>query len=506
MDSRPPAAGAVAAAEQARNEAADRRRRGEPSWETNVYELDGGHDVGSVATPSSAVVASAQGGQAVFASYLQALASSGDQGRPSSMLCYPSGTLVALTPDGERHPIDLSESGLKNVKVLRRRFHKELHRTEAMSVMQHFTPPHEAHDLAMFPGQPSGTYVCLPSPAWPDNQDDGATIRHAIAILVADASAPAPPIVDTAVIADQNKSSAKQAGGLAAGGAPLKLAPGDCVALHGLLTAAMNGKRGAVSATAAKSPGRVGVLIDGERKPRAIKVENLVKVLPECTLAELDASPWVTWLTPASVMASLPIDAVWRVGGPTPESRIDTSLDSHTTEWCSAARPPSLTNGSVGIVFTGLFRATGIRVEAVVTAPIANTFVAQFIASKALICRLCDGQAQFPYRTPTENGIITKTEMGVQHTGRMFAATPLRELATLTLVQGIRRFTDGAPSAGQYAYRSVSDDTPRATGEIGRVEMKPGAVARAPVRSRELRCGRASSVPVASSVPLDNLQ
>ena len=258
MESRPPAAGAVSAAAQARNEAADRRRRGEPSWETNVYELEGGGHVGNVPSPSGDVVASARRGQAVFASYLQALASSGDQGPPSSMLCYPSGTLVLLAPGGERHPIDLSESGLKNVSVLRRRFHNELHRTEAMSVMQHFTPPHAAHDLAIFPGQPSGTYVCLPSPAWSDNQDDGATIRLAIAILVADADAPAPPIVDTAVIAAQRKTSAQQASAPTAGAAPLKLAPGDFVALHGLRTTAMNGKRGAVSATAAKSPGRVG--------------------------------------------------------------------------------------------------------------------------------------------------------------------------------------------------------------------------------------------------------
>ena len=213
------------------------------------------------------------------------------------------------------------------------------------------------------------------------------------------------------------------------------------------------------------------MLIEGERKPRAIKIENLVKVLPECTLAELDAARWVTWLTPASEMASLPMESVWRVGGPTPESRIDTSLDNHGAAWCSAAHPPSLADGSVGVVFTGLFRSTGIRVEAVVTAPVVNTFVAQFIASKALICRLCGGDARFPYCTPTENGLLTQTEMGLQNTGKMFAATSLRVLATLTLGQGASRFPDNAP-ASQHAYRAVHDDTPRIATEIGRVKLQ----------------------------------
>ena len=490
---RVPAAAAAAAAEQARKEAAQRRRRGEPAWETSTHELVS-CDIRSVAAPSHAVVVGGLGGQAVFASYLQALATSGDQGPGCLLQSYPSGTVVVSTrtPDGScpPPPIDLSEKGLKNAQVLRERFHSQLHRVEAMSVMRHFTPPREKHDLVVFPGQPNSStaYVCLPSSARVGAQDDGLLLQHAVEILVADGrrGAPAPPAVDTDAVAAARRKGlngrafggttcAGAAYGTGAGDAPPKqeLVPGDCVALHGLQTTSLNGKRGAVSATAAKSPGRVGVLIEGERKPRAIKIENLAKVLPACTLAELDAAPWVEWLTPASVMTSLPLDAVWRVGGPTPESQIDTSLDDHIAEWCSAARPPSLAAGSVGVVFTGLHAATGVRVEAVVTAPVVNTLVAQYIASKALVCLLCKDNAQFPFlwASPTENEIITQvTTLGVSiDTGKMFAATPLRELAALTMEQCARRFVDD--SRQTLLYRAVHDDTPCTAGEIGRMEL-----------------------------------
>jgi hypothetical protein len=58
----------------------------------------------------------------------------------------------------------------------------------------------------------------------------------------------------------------------------LGLVPGVAVELHGLRTTAINGRRGVVIRKKAKRAGYVGVLLDGEKMPSAVRAENMCKV------------------------------------------------------------------------------------------------------------------------------------------------------------------------------------------------------------------------------------